>query len=625
MQSRQGTVRLWIGGLGLICCFSGIVGAQEAHRMADFGGGYSSLSPQQKRLVDDWFLRFSEVVHKPVDPADGYDRLPLSAKTTLNAVTHALTKTTMTDESGKSLAGSALELVEKVDSVAGEVLGARGDAQFRLYVQIRPGALRLLNESREFKHGSDNTVYHKGYPICYRTRGGTPSIQVSLSRDGSRADIDVDYHSSSFPAALVNGHLSASNSDVRDGDNDVKHNRQWAGLQNWWRNLLGLPLAETSETTMDRKAIEDEPRLKDAKPADAVFEFLNNWLVGRQPQVSIAYIADEAFACTGIPQGRKADRGMVRFTVLQNMGSVNQSIGKVSLLGGVSAAVPIAGDPRMQRIDQAHPEFALYEVREDLAEELKCDQDLDAPEVAAKARKSKAFGKYVGAVFRMGSMDRPGRVVATLWRKDQGYWKLISYKVDPDLDRSAAPHTAAPIPVQPLAVVSGDKAMIEAASTFLKLWLLKKDIPKALQFVAPECRECARVYHPEDSASSAAEDLLKKGMETVADAVGPVKRLDEAIGAPTPYLEDLKLVKHGDDKAFVLVALPEHVGEAARCDRRDSDGDPVFSSAAAAGYGKYYATGFSLNRGSQSPAVCWIVWSKVSGSWKAMSYVLLTP
>jgi len=48
-------------------------------------------------------------------------------------------------------------------------------------------------------------------------------------------------------------------------------------------------------------------------------------------------------------------------------------------------------------------------------------------------------------------------------------------------------------------------------------------------------------------------------------------------------------------------------------------------AAPADGYGKYYATGFTLNQGSQPPAVCWIVWKKVNGSWKAMSYVVLTP
>ncbi len=64
--------------LCLIAClrfvFSPGVSAQYASRADSFGGGYSSLSSQQKRLVDDWFQRFSEVGKKPVDPAEGYDK-----------------------------------------------------------------------------------------------------------------------------------------------------------------------------------------------------------------------------------------------------------------------------------------------------------------------------------------------------------------------------------------------------------------------------------------------------------------------------------------------------------------------------------------------------------------------
>ena len=75
--------------------------------------------------------------------------------------------------------------------------------------------MELLDQSKEFSRSADNTVYHNGLPICFRSTGGTPSIQVSLTRDGSRADIDVDYRSSKFPTALVNGHLTASNSDIR--------------------------------------------------------------------------------------------------------------------------------------------------------------------------------------------------------------------------------------------------------------------------------------------------------------------------------------------------------------------------------------------------------------------------
>ena len=44
-------------------------------------------------------------------------------------------------------------------------------------------------------------------------------MQFSLSEDGMRADVDVDYRSSKSPQALFNGHLTAANSDVRAGDN----------------------------------------------------------------------------------------------------------------------------------------------------------------------------------------------------------------------------------------------------------------------------------------------------------------------------------------------------------------------------------------------------------------------
>ena len=47
-------------------------------------------------------------------------------------------------------------------------------------------------------------------------------------------------------------------------------------------------------------------------------------------------------------------------------------------------------------------QFALYDVREDAAEQFKCANRLDATQVSPKAAASKAFGKYYGAVFRLG-------------------------------------------------------------------------------------------------------------------------------------------------------------------------------------------------------------------------------
>ena len=175
--------------------------------------------------------RFTKVTGQSVDPALFYDDiLSLSTKTTFDAVTHALMTTPLTDASGQKF-GDGLALIERVDSVKGEVSGASGDRQFRMYVRLTPNAREMLDRSREFKRGIDNAIYHKGYPVNYREQRGTPSIQVSIALDGRQADVDVDYRSSSFPSVLLNGHLSAANSDVRAGNNADRHAAQWQGFR----------------------------------------------------------------------------------------------------------------------------------------------------------------------------------------------------------------------------------------------------------------------------------------------------------------------------------------------------------------------------------------------------------
>ena len=49
-------------------------------------------------------------------------------------------------------------------------------------------------ETRVLDH--ENTVYHVGYPESFRQIGTVPNMQFSLSEDGTKADIDVDYRSS---------------------------------------------------------------------------------------------------------------------------------------------------------------------------------------------------------------------------------------------------------------------------------------------------------------------------------------------------------------------------------------------------------------------------------------------
>ena len=205
----------------------------------EIGKRYSKLLPEQRRLVDDYVGHYNQTTASKLVPQEAYDNSRLSVRTTFGGVTHALSKTQLTDAKGQSL-GRAIDLVDSVDEVMGEESGVGGDRQFRIYVYLKLTAVDILNKTQEFVRDRDNTVYHKGFPISYRLKKGPPSIQFSISRDGKMADIDVDYRSSSFPKALINGHLTASNSDVRAGNNLEKHDERWIGLNAWWREVFGL-------------------------------------------------------------------------------------------------------------------------------------------------------------------------------------------------------------------------------------------------------------------------------------------------------------------------------------------------------------------------------------------------
>jgi hypothetical protein len=618
--------------------FGGAILGQSTSKEAvsDFGAKYASMRPEQKALVEDWVRRFSATVHKQVDPETAYDNLPVSMKTTFNAVTHALISTQLTDKSGAKL-GSAIQIIDKLDTVKGEVPGAGGDQQFRIYVQLKTGALNLLDQSQEFRRVRDNTVYHKGYPVCYRGKPATPSIQVSATGDQMRADVDVDYRSSGFPKGLVNGHLSAANSDVRAGRNDEIHNNQWLGLDNWWRGLLLFSRADKSQSASfaETGKMPSEPSARAAlKPADAVFDMLNTWLVSKDTENLISYFSERSFACADLESDEKVDRGMAKFRIFTALQRANERFGNVGQLADVSTAVlPEGSGERSKVVQQAHQgQFTLYDVREDAAEQFKCENRLDASLISPKAAVSKAFGKYYGAVFRLGRKnDTDQTTLATLWTREGNSWKLISYDVDPVWTEYRAPNTiAAPPAGAPTVYTEAPAELVRASTRFLETWLVKQDVDSALAYISTQCSDCVKLNlsadqpppkSPEDSRTQ-----LKVAMQNVLKTTGTVKQLNEAVVAPKPNHADFKLVKHGNGKAFALVSIPDYMARALDCKGRTA-GEPVSFDAPSGEkhWGKNYAMGLRLVKAGEDSGVLWAVWAQEGAVWKLVAYTVVTP
>lgn len=602
-----------------------------------FGGEYAALSPRQQELAADLYRRFSEVTGIEVAPEEAYNRARLSSRTTFEAVTHALATSELTGEDGGSL-GTALDLVEHLETVHGKIKGARGDYQFRVYVRLKEGAVEIMNRSREFARGPDNTIYHKGYPLNYRQRGGSPSIQISVQKNLRRADIDVDYRSASFPAALFNGHLSSANSDVRAGNNSDRHNGRWDGLVSWWRGFFGLPLRSTSYRGERAGAVElpSEPRAGKGEIHEAVHDFLTAWLVEGKAGVAASYLSEGAFECLALESGdEELDYGMAAYQLMMRLTAVHEELGAVESLDEVLLGVRLT-DPRLTLVRQSHhAQFVLYGVPEDVAAAFDCSnrQKVGEPPSGRPMRNARFEDfDYFGATFYLGRKGGAGSTLALLWsRSDDGNWRIQSYEVEPhgeDSEEGTLPDlredTAAEAPER----VAGDPELIAASDGFLETWLVEKDVEAALGYIVESCLPCVNLALDPTEAllttAAAQRQRLRLGMSRMSGELGAT-RLEDVISGVEPWIPDVRIVTHGREAAYSLLSIPDWMGRDAACDRRLEGAEPTPVAARRASYGNYYVTAFNVDTLAGETVALLLAWAKLEGRWRIYSYKLVEP
>jgi len=266
---------------------------------------------------------------------------------------------------------------------------------------------------------------------------------------------------------------------------------------------------------------------------------------------------------------------------------------------------------------------------------MKCLNRIDPSTISEKAVNSKSFGKYVGSVFKFKLAGQQTETVAVLWAKQDGFWKIISYDLEPEFEKFRVPDTtsaaaAAAAAAPPITYVAGDKDLVRSAGDFLTKWFVQSRPLDAFQYLSSRAYPCVSLYRDDDTPAPASPDaasqLIKAGMTRAVSNLGPIKKLEQAIVAPNVSHPDVRLVKHSDQKAYVIASVPDHMGAAASCQDRKPGEDPYFAEPATGKvYGNYYATGFRLAKAIGEPAVLWTVWTKESGQWKVVSYFLITP
>jgi len=605
------------------------VSPNQASATQEFGKSYETLRPVQRQLIDDYIRNYNTTTGSQIIAPSAYDAARLSIRTTFDAVTHALLNAQITDEHGKSL-GHAIDIVASLDDVMGEEPDVGGDRQFRLYVYLKPNAFDVLSQSREFKRDRDNTMYHKGFPICFRLENGPPSIQVSISRDRRMADIDVDYRSSRFPQALFNGHLSAGNSDVRAGNNLDRHDGRWQGLNGWWRDIFGFSLGDVGSKppkeaqTRSATGVPLNPRLKSNRGVDeAAHDFLTAWVVDNKPNEAIAYFSRRSYSCLekiATAKNKPVAPGMVRLRLKMAMDELNKSAGVVSSVAEVFEAAD-TWSPGLKEVKNAYPkEFHAVSVPTDLGLATECVPELNAE----PAQKSKE--KFYATEFRE---KVPGRntVVNLLWVEERKYWRIVAISALDASDASITPH----VPIAPAVTESvpekipGDSRATRDITDFFNLWLARRDVHGAMRYVSARSYGCLPPSADEKTGAGLPSERIRLALVKALTELPRGENLSDMMSAVQPVNEAVRQVDHDNAEAFAIMAVPDQMAASFLCERRHLPEVSRNLQPGEARYGSYYTTASRLNLGDEESPALVLVWAQEKNRWQIVAWAIELP
>jgi hypothetical protein len=556
-------------------------------------GDYDSLSVRQKKLVSDYTAYLKQKANFDADPKQMYDRLPQSYRTTFESVTSALEKTTLTSKSGARI-GSALEVVSNIEGICGEVPGKRGDEQFRIYAALRPNGLAVLNRSTQFRRIHDNAIYHVGYPLSYRT-AGFPAIHLSLSSDGTQADIDLEYRSSIFPQSLLEAQVASADNDVRAADNYFRYASRWSGLDPWWQNLLE-PTVETPTIAeqANGNGIEfpAEPPETANELSSAEEQFLKTWLVLQKPEIAVAYFENEALSCTDSPAN--ASLAVRRLNLYRQLQFASQAIGKIDSPSQVVLVPPSPQDSGQNSV------YVGFHV-----------PDSEIPAVLCAPPPKENLKDVYEVSFRLQILQKGEVGVHQYWHHIGQTWKIVALRIEPDAGSVVPPVVEIPTlaPSAQPESVSGEPEMITSALQFFQDWLIFRNIRGAVAFLAPSAYQC---FGRGKGTTAAAQETMETAFEEVSQAAPSGGSLDKTIEPVTPWDPKQRIVEHVQSSAFAIIQPTSGLLDSARC-------------MPSAHRGPAFITSFALGGRREHAATLLSVWEPVDDEWMITSLNLIDP
>jgi hypothetical protein len=422
--------------------------------------------------------------------------------------------------------------------------------------------------------------------------------------------------------------LSAANSDVRAGNNLDRHDARWSGLNGWWRDVFGLlgnggkPSPENSTESLGHIPL--NPGVKADQGVDkSAHDFLQSWVVEKQPNKSVAYFSRQSYPCleaTAQKSRHSAPPGMIRLRTLMLMQNFSDSVGAANSVANVFEPAGKWSQALKETKNAYASEFLLVAVPADMEPDERC-----APALS-EASGNHSKEKYFATVFRGKQGDGRNKVMTLLWAKEGDYWKIIAIRLEDGSDAGIVPSNAA-VQAEPSVEeprnIAGDPTAEKDILEFYQTWIVKRDVIRASTFASPRSYECLP-SPSKDQQKMTPIARIQSGLQQPLERIPSGANLSDMMTTLQPNNDLLPPVQHEDSKAFAIMAVPDQMASSFLCQHRQLESAPDLTPADAK-YGAYYLSASRLNYGEEESPALLLLWSKEEAGWKVIAWAVELP
>ena len=117
---------------------------------------------------------------------------------------------------------------------------------------------------------------------------------------------------------------------------------------------------------------------------------------------------------------------------------------------------------------------------------------------------------------------------------------------------------------------------------------------------------------------------LEEWLGKVSNAAGPPSSLSDVIQGAHPWHDDLRILPHPNQDAYVLVSGPDDMAKEFHCSYRQAVRDGKSPPDALPSRGPYYGTAFRIRAAGDHSPVFSLLWAREDAGWRITSFDVLT-